>query len=148
MTRLGFSANSDLTYWLLERARRASSNLTPGTRAKVELTMWREGLRMELRRTQWSLAELAYLEALWGQSDMDEAMGVVLASLSADADPALAVAHGLDAVTMTSRLTQLGPVQDQALREALTRHRVEQRGADVEGWHQVGVRAVDAGAIA
>ena len=134
-----------MNYWLLERARRSGSDLTAGTRAKIELTLWREALRTELRRTQWTLDGLGYLVALWGISDMDGSMGTVLASLSADGSPALAVSYSLDHGEITRKLAELGPVQDYALREALTRWRIEDRSHDEAGWHLVGVRVVASG---
>lgn len=140
MPHLSFSANPDLNYWLIERVKRASESVTPGTRAKTEIALWRESLRTELRRTQWTVAELTYLTSLWGLSDMDDSLGTVLGSLSADADPKLAKSCGVEHKTLTARLTQLGPVQDHALREALTRWRIAEYDNDEAGWHLVGVR--------
>lgn len=140
MPLLGFSANATLNLWLLQRAERMKSEVTAGTQAKVELGHWREALRLELRRSQWTLYELQYLAALWGNSAMDDSVSTVLTSLAADTEPELATKHSVDHERMTVRLAQLGPVQDHALREALTRFRLEKHSHDEDGWSLVGIR--------
>lgn len=146
MPLLGFSANATLNLWLLRRAELMKSEVTAGTQAKVELGHWREALRLELRRSQWTLAELSYLTALWGGSEMDDSVSTVLTSLAADTEPELAEKFDVDHARMTVRLAQLGPVQDHALREALTRFRLEKHPHDEDGWSLVGVRVVSDGA--
>ncbi|WP_430867426.1 hypothetical protein [Demequina aurantiaca] len=141
MPLLGFSANATLNLWLLQRAERINSEVTTGTQAKVELGLWRGALRLELRRSQWTLNELAYLSALGCNSEMDDSVPTALTSLAGDAEPDLATKHNIDHDRMTVRLAQLGPVQDRALREALTRFRLERHTPDLDGWSRVGVHS-------
>lgn len=158
---VAYRPGPDLAGWLEDRAERALSTAGLGARTRTELFLWRAVLQAELDIQRWTLTELAALAAALNGSMISDAVPTSIGHCAVeltdarrgreddwDADIAAQHAPGLggnarwSGDALLAKLARLGPAADMALSDAISRWLTGKHEHSVEGWAQVGVRAV------
>lgn len=152
----------DLARWLEDRAERSSTPSGLGARTRTELHLWRSVLQAELALQRWTLTELAAIAAALNGSIISDAVPTSIGHCAVeftdarrgreeewDAGIADQPAPGVGGSAgrwsgdqLLAKLARLGPAADMALADAVSRWWACDHEHSVEGWAEVGVRAV------
>ncbi len=153
-TRIQTRITEDTYAWLEEREQRMHTG-SPHVQARVELAMWAQVLREELRRIQLSLAQANCLGDVLNGNLMSFDSAHYPAVLL-EAQDAFALArenpHGedtyghkwdLDEEQLISYLKTLRPAAAHALHDAISRWWATNKEPTVAGWAAVGLKVTD-----
>jgi hypothetical protein len=134
--------------WLADRANRTHIG-SHNQQARTELQLWRVALATELRRIRFTLAEASCLADVLNGHLIDAALGspgVVYAEtydafrLAGAGVSSYGAKWGINEQDLLTRLQELGPVADHALRDAMSRWWERDLPPTAEGFGEVGLR--------
>lgn len=140
----------DQASWIADRADRALTPGSAGTRIKTELDLWRHMLAAELRRQKWTLPEMGLIADILNSALVRDAVPMGIGTIAVEVMDARAGDEGsyggkwgVDEMELIDKLLRIGPAADHALADAVSRWWATDGEHSSGGWATVGVRVVE-----